>query len=59
MNMPNNSSNALRAREANGLVEGNGTSADNGSEDDSFFIFLSDALRVSIGFRDSTALVTL
>jgi hypothetical protein len=39
MNAPNNSSNALSAREANGLAEGNGTSADTGSEDDSLSFF--------------------
>jgi len=59
MNAPNSSSNALSAREANGLAEGKGTLADNWREDDSLFIFLSDAVRVLIGFRDSKALVTL
>ena len=51
MNAPNNSSNALIARETDGLVEGYGVSTDNGNEDDSLFIFLSDAVRLSIGFR--------
>jgi hypothetical protein len=37
MKAPNNSSNALRIREANGLAEGNGMPSDGRMEDDSAF----------------------
>jgi hypothetical protein len=54
MKAPNKNSNALKIRDAKGLLEGNGTVGDARSEEDSFFIFLSDAVGISIGFRDST-----
>src|SRR6476661_838535 len=55
MKAPNNSSDALSTREAEGLAEGNGRLADRGIEDDSAFI-LFDAAHSSIGFSDGGSL---
>jgi hypothetical protein len=55
MNAPNNSSNALRAREANGLVEGNGVSVSSAiAQIPPYLFFTSDEWCARNGFENLT-----